>query len=107
MGREWRSGPASGAGRVARARVRGEVAAGRGCPASARAVSCRATRTRRPLVFIEEYLEQLRRERFTPAAVARYVRRVAARSREAAIANPGAVRSVWLVALLYFGLAFA
>lgn len=58
-------------------------------------------------MFIEEYLEQLRRERFTPAAIGRYVRRVAARAREAAIANPGAVRSVWLVALLYFGLAFA
>jgi cardiolipin synthase len=58
-------------------------------------------------VFIDEYLEQLRRERFTPAAITRYVHKVAARSREAAIANPGAVRSVWLVALLYFGLAFA
>ena len=58
-------------------------------------------------MFIEEYLEQLRRERFTPAAITRYVRRVAARAREAALANPGAVRSVWLVALLYFGLAFA
>jgi cardiolipin synthase len=52
-------------------------------------------------------LEQLRRERFTPAAITRYVQKVATRSREAAIANPGAVRSVWLVALLYFGLAFA
>ena len=58
-------------------------------------------------MFIDEYLEQLRRERFTPAAIGRYVQKVATRSREAAIANPGAVRSVWLVALLYFGLAFA
>lgn len=58
-------------------------------------------------MFIEEYLEQLRRERFTPAAMVRYLRKVAARARDAVIANPGAVRSVWLVALLYFGLAFA
>lgn len=58
-------------------------------------------------MFIEEHLEELRRGRFAPAALARYARAVAARAREAALANPGAVRSVWLVALLYFGLAFA
>jgi cardiolipin synthase len=57
-------------------------------------------------VFVEEYLEELRRERFTPGAFARYSQRVAARIRENVVANPGAVRSVWSVALLYFALAF-
>lgn len=57
-------------------------------------------------MFIEEYLEELRRDRFAPAAVARYARRVAVHARDAVIANPGAVRSVWLVALLDFALAF-
>jgi len=58
-------------------------------------------------VFIEEYLQDLRRDRFSFPAQALYVRRVAGRVRENMVANPGAVRSVWSVALLYFTLAFA
>jgi cardiolipin synthase len=57
-------------------------------------------------VFIEEYLADLRRERFRPGAVARYLHRALTRSRTALVANPGAVRSVWLLALVYFALAF-
>lgn len=57
-------------------------------------------------MFVEEYLEELRRERFTPAACLRYAVRVVARARDAAFANPGAVRSVWLLALALFALAF-
>jgi len=53
-------------------------------------------------VFVEEHLQELRRERFSPAAVVRYVRAVSARVRASWDANPGAVRSVWSVALLYF-----
>lgn len=58
-------------------------------------------------MFIEEYLQDLRRGRFSLPAIALYARRVAGRVRENVVANPGAVRSVWSVALLYFTLAFA
>lgn len=57
-------------------------------------------------MFVEEYLEQVRRERFRPAAVLVYLRRVASRAREHAVANPGAVRSIWSVALGFFAAAF-
>ena len=57
-------------------------------------------------MFIEEYLRDLRRDRFTPAAILLYARRVAARVREQIYANPGAVRSVWSVALGFFAAAF-
>lgn len=57
-------------------------------------------------MFIEEYLQELRRERFAPAALALYARRVAARVREQLYANPGAVRSLWSVALGFFAAAF-
>jgi cardiolipin synthase len=57
-------------------------------------------------VFIEEYLRDLRRDRFTPAAMLLYARRVAGRVREQIYANPGAVRSVWSVALGFFAAAF-
>ncbi len=57
-------------------------------------------------MFVEEYLQDLRRERFAPRAFASYVRRVAARARDAMVANPGAVRSVWTVALAFFAVAF-
>lgn len=57
-------------------------------------------------MFIEEYLEDLRRERFSPRALAVYVHRVAARARDAMVANPGAVRSVWTVGLVFFAVAF-
>ncbi len=57
-------------------------------------------------MFIEEHLKELRAERFSPPALARYARRVGARIRESVVANPGAVRSIWSVALAYFALAF-
>src|SRR5206468_13097081 len=57
-------------------------------------------------VFIEEYLQELRRDRFTPAAFARYFRRVAQLARENLDANPGGARAVWSVALGFFAVAF-
>jgi cardiolipin synthase len=57
-------------------------------------------------VFIEEYLHDLRRDRFAPRALVLYARRVAARVREQIYANPGTVRSVWSVALGFFVAAF-
>jgi len=57
-------------------------------------------------MFIEEYLVELRRERFAPAALWRYVRRVGARARADGLANPNALRSIWAVALSYFAAAF-
>jgi cardiolipin synthase len=58
-------------------------------------------------VFIEEYLQDLRRDRFSIPALIRYGRVVASRARETMVANPGVVRSVWSLALAYFALAFA
>ncbi|MGH7730900.1 MAG: CDP-alcohol phosphatidyltransferase family protein [Candidatus Eiseniibacteriota bacterium] len=57
-------------------------------------------------MFIEEYLRDLRRDRFSPAALLLYARRVARRVREQIYANPGSVRSVWSVALGFFAAAF-
>ena len=57
-------------------------------------------------MFVEEYLQDLRRDRFAPAAMVTYARRVARRAREQFYANPGAVRSVWIVALTFFAGAF-
>jgi len=57
-------------------------------------------------VFVEEYLEDVRRERFAPAALLGYARRVAARTREQIYTNPGAVRSIWSVGLGFFAAAF-
>ena len=57
-------------------------------------------------MFIEEYLVELRRERFAPAACARYARQVGARVRADWLANPSAVRSIWAVALVYFAATF-
>jgi cardiolipin synthase len=57
-------------------------------------------------VFIEEYLQDLRRDRFAPGALLLYARRTSARVREEIDANPGAVRSVWSVALVTFAGAF-
>lgn len=58
-------------------------------------------------MFIEEYLRDLRRDRFVPAALALYARRVLARARAQIYANPAVVRSVWSVALGFFAAAFA
>ncbi|MEQ1832816.1 MAG: CDP-alcohol phosphatidyltransferase family protein, partial [Candidatus Eisenbacteria bacterium] len=57
-------------------------------------------------MFIEEYLVELRRERFAPAALLTYARRVGARVRSDVLANPGAVRSIWAVGLAFFAAAF-
>ena len=57
-------------------------------------------------MFVEEYLQDLRRDRFAPGALLLYARRIAQRARGEMVANPGAVRSVWSLALLYFSAAF-
>jgi phosphatidylglycerophosphate synthase len=57
-------------------------------------------------MFVEEYLQDLRRERFAPGALLLYARRMAQRARGEMVANPGAVRSVWSLALLFFAAAF-
>ena len=57
-------------------------------------------------MFVEEYLQELRRESFTPLALLRYLRRVAGRARDHIVANPGAVRSIWSVALVFFAATF-
>ena len=57
-------------------------------------------------MFVEEFLVDLRRERFTPVALLRYGVRVLGRGRDHAVANPGAVRSIWCVALAFFVAAF-
>ncbi len=57
-------------------------------------------------MFIEEYLQDLRRDRFTPQAIGRYVRLAARRARDTLVANPGAVRSLWAIALVFFAACF-
>jgi len=57
-------------------------------------------------VFIEEYLQELRAARFTPRAIVRYVRRLAAHVRDDLVSQPSAVRSVWSVALAFIVAAF-
>ena len=57
-------------------------------------------------MFIEEYLVELRRDRFSPAALLRYGRQVAARTRADWLASPNAVRSIWAVAVAYFAGSF-
>lgn len=57
-------------------------------------------------MFVEEYLRDLRVRRFRPAALATYARQVWALARSHMDANPGAVRSVWLVGLGFFAAAF-
>ena len=57
-------------------------------------------------MFIEEYLIELRRDRFTLPALALYARRVGARVRADWLANPNAVRSIWAVALVFFAAVF-
>ena len=57
-------------------------------------------------MYIEEYLQDLRRDRFAPRAIGRYMRRAFARARESMIANPGAARSIWSLGLVFFALCF-
>lgn len=57
-------------------------------------------------MFIEEYLVELRRDRFVPRALARYAHRVGARVRADWLANPNAVRSIWAVAVVFYAVVF-
>ena len=57
-------------------------------------------------MFIEEYLVELRRERFAPRALLHYAHRVGARVRADWLANPDAVRSIWAVAMVFFAVVF-
>lgn len=57
-------------------------------------------------MYVEEYLQDLRRDHFAPCAIAHYVRRSFARAREGMIANPGAARSIWSLGLIFFALCF-
>jgi cardiolipin synthase len=57
-------------------------------------------------MLFEEHLQELRRQRFTPAALTEYLRHAAAHVRADMDANPGGVRSVWIVGLLFFAAAF-
>lgn len=57
-------------------------------------------------MFIEEYLQDLRRDRFAPASALLYARRVARRVRENLYTSPGTVRSIWTVGLAFFAAAF-
>src|SRR5258706_13483364 len=57
-------------------------------------------------VFIEEYLQELRQQGFTPRAFVGYGRSVVRRIRENLEANPGAVRATWNMALAFFAVAF-
>jgi len=53
-------------------------------------------------MFVEHHLVELRSERFSASAWARYVRKALAFARERALANPAAVRSILSVGLLLF-----
>lgn len=57
-------------------------------------------------MFIEEYLQDLRRDRYAPRAWVAYARAVAARVREDLVASPSAVRSIGLLALVYYAVTF-
>ncbi|NOT35490.1 MAG: CDP-alcohol phosphatidyltransferase family protein [Candidatus Eisenbacteria bacterium] len=57
-------------------------------------------------MFVEEHLRELRSQRFAPAALVAYARQVGAIARHNMVANPGAVRSVWVAGLAFFAAAF-
>ncbi len=57
-------------------------------------------------MFTEEYLQDLRRDRFRPAALVRYARQLGRKARADILANPAAARSIWTVALCFFAAAF-
>ncbi len=57
-------------------------------------------------VFIEEYLQDLRRDHFTPRATWIYIRRTLQRAREDMVAASSVVRSLWSVALVFFAGTF-
>ena len=53
-------------------------------------------------MFVEHHLVELRNDRYSASAWARYVRKALAFARERALANPAAVRSILSVGLLLF-----
>jgi cardiolipin synthase (CMP-forming) len=57
-------------------------------------------------VFVEDYLQELRSERYAPRAWMHYFHRLAGRIREHIDTNPGAVRSIWILAVGFFACAF-
>jgi cardiolipin synthase len=57
-------------------------------------------------LFIEEHLHDLRQDNFAPRSMIHYARCVAQRVRGDMVASPGAVRSIWSLALLFFAAAF-
>jgi cardiolipin synthase len=57
-------------------------------------------------MFLEEHLQELRRQRFSLPALLTYARRVGAHVRLELLANPSAVRATWTTALVYFLAAF-
>lgn len=57
-------------------------------------------------MFLEAHLQQLRRDHFSPRALLVYSRHVGIRIRDDLVASPGAVRSIWSLALAYFAVAF-
>lgn len=58
-------------------------------------------------MFVEHYLVDLRKDRYSASAWVTYVRRALAFARERALANPAAVRSILSVGLLLFSLTLA
>jgi len=57
-------------------------------------------------MFVESELQELRRQRFTPPAMWSTARLLSRRVKADWDANPGAVRSVWSLALLFFAVDF-
>ncbi len=57
-------------------------------------------------MFVEEYLQEVRRAGYSPAAFGLYAVRLARRVRQDIVAAPGAMRSLWSVALGFFAAAF-
>ena len=57
-------------------------------------------------MFIEDFLQDVRHARFSAPALTGYLRRAGRRAREVWVANPGAVRSLWTLALVFFAASF-
>lgn len=57
-------------------------------------------------MFVEEYLKDLRRDHYTPAAFHRYLSRCWQLARGEAAANPDGVRSIVFLGLVLFGITF-
>lgn len=57
-------------------------------------------------MLFEDYLQDLRRERFAPSALLAYFRHAARRIRDDMDRNPAAVRAIWSAALVFFAVAF-